>query len=321
MSERAAAAAIPGRWIGYGLGATIAAFVLLMWRAGLTIDPTAASCRPFYVFGASVAGLRLGLAAPATPAQRIVRDAAAQFGVFVALVLMGAVACYPVAALSHGFVDHALDRADAAIGFHWMDWYLVVAAHPSLQAAGRAFYESIYVSPAAIIVHHAVTDRQDRARAFVATFWLAAVTTLLLFRFMPAVGPLAYDWPILGGHGAMPYLPSSELWQPMLIPALREHAVHRVDLGQLRGLVSAPSFHAAAAVLFVVAAWPLGALRWPLTVVNIGMLIATPVEGTHYLTDILLGMAVAGGAILVVRRVVARLDRGEWMPVPDLVTP
>lgn len=292
---------IPGRWVAYGLVVMIVAFVTVMWRAGLSVDPTAPSCRPFYLIGALALGLRLGLDRGATRFQRIVRDAAEFYGIFTLMVLTGAIACYPVAAISHGFVDGALDRADAALGFDWVTWYDVVAAHPILQVAGRAIYDSIYFSPAAILAHYALTGRRDRAYAFFATFWLAAVITLILYWFMPAVGPLSYRV-----HGPLPYMPLSELWQPQLIPALRERTVHLVDVGHLRGLVSAPSFHAAAAVLFMAAAWPLTRLRWPILIVNSLMLLSTPVEGTHYLTDLLLGAAVAMFSILVIGRV------GAW---------
>jgi membrane-associated phospholipid phosphatase len=94
-------------------------------------------------------------------------------------------------------------------------------------------------------------------------------------------------------------MPESELWQPQLIPALRAHEVHVIDLTRLRGLVSAPSFHAAAATLYIAYGWTIPRLRWPVLGMNAAMLLATPVEGTHYLTDILLGIAVAVVAIAV----------------------
>ncbi len=292
---------IPGRWVAYGLIAMLVAFAVVMWRAGLTIDPTAPSCRPFYLIWALALGLRLGLDRGTTRLQRIVRDGAEFYGIFMLMVITGAIACYPVAAVSHGFVDGALDRADTALGFDWVTWYNVVATHPVLQTAGRAVYESIYVSPAIILAHFSLTGRRDRAYIFFATFWLAAVITLILYWFMPAVGPLSYRL-----HGPLPYMPLSELWQPQLIPALRERTVHVVDVGQLRGLVSAPSFHAAAGVLFMCAAWRLGRLRWPLIVVNSLMLLSTPVEGTHYLTDLVLGAGVAAFSVWVIARIVAR---------------
>ena len=92
-------------------------------------------------------------------------------------------------------------------------------------------------------------------------------------------------------------MPDSGLWQPELIPALRHHAIHAIDLGELRGLVSAPSFHTAAGVLYIATAWRIRQLRWPVLGLNAAMLIATPVEGTHYLADMLLGALVAAVAL------------------------
>jgi len=91
-------------------------------------------------------------------------------------------------------------------------------------------------------------------------------------------------------------MPESGLWEAQLIPSLRQHLVHVVDLSTLRGLVSVPSFHAATAVLYMAAGRPPGRLRWPVIEVNTLMLLATPVEGTHYLTDMLAGAVVAGVA-------------------------
>jgi hypothetical protein len=288
-------AAIPGEWLAAGIGASVLVLAVLMHQAGLAIDPSAASNLPYDACGALAVGLCVGLRRRATRVQQVVRDTAEYYALFTLIGLVGAVASYPDAATSHGFVDATLARADAAVGFDWVGWYRVVAEHPVLQVAGRLAYESIYWTPVAILGAFAWTGRQDRARACLASFWVAALLTLALFRLMPAVGPLAYLW-----HGPVPYMPASALWQPVLIPPLRQHLVHTVDLGQLRGLVSAPSFHTAAAVLYIVAAWPMRRLRWPVLGINAAMLLSTPVEGTHYLTDMLAGAAVAGVALSAV---------------------
>lgn len=288
-------AILPGRWIVAALAFSMVVHVVLMRRAGLIIDPLAASCRPFYAVGALLIGLRIGLRRAATPLQRVVRDGAGYFGAFTLFVLVGATICYPIAAESRGYADAWLTRSDAAVGFDWITWYRAVATHPLLQKLGRFAYESIFVSPALILAHAALSGRRDRAHAFLLSFWLAATITLTTFWFMPAIGPFAYLW-----HAHVPYLPISELWQPQIIPALRAHTVHVIDLSQLRGLVSAPSFHAAAAILFIAAAWPLRPLRWSLLALNLAMLLSTPVEGTHYLTDVIMGMTVAVVALVTV---------------------
>uniref|UniRef100_UPI0026256566 phosphatase PAP2 family protein n=1 Tax=Novosphingobium sp. TaxID=1874826 RepID=UPI0026256566 len=86
-----------------------------------------------------------------------------------------------------------------------------------------------------------------------------------------------------------------------IIPALRAHAIQAIDLGTVQGIVCAPSFHTASAVILMVTAWPFPALRRVIVPVNIAMLLSTPVEGTHYLTDMLLGAAVAALACVTIR--------------------
>jgi membrane-associated phospholipid phosphatase len=168
----------------------------------------------------------------------------------------------------------------------------------------------IYVSPAILLGYLAITGQRREAHEFIVAVWLAAAITLAAFRFMPAVGPFAYLW-----HGPIPYLPVSDLWQPQLIPQLRDHAVSRVDLGHLVGLVSAPSFHAASGVLLIAFAWRQPRLRGPLVAINAAMLLSTPVEGTHYLTDMILGAAAASIALGVVAQLRAWPVRGGSPPL------
>jgi len=278
------------------MAASLAGLYALMHFAELRIDPWRASNLPFCAAAVLALVLRFGLPRTgwrhAAPLARFSEYAA----LFMLISLMGATASYPVSGLTHGYADAKLHRIDLALGFEWVAWYKCVAAHPALQVLGTAVYRSIYVTPAILLGVAAWTGRHDRAYHFLATFWLAAFITLCLFSLMPAVGPFSYLW-----HGPITYMPESELWQPGLIPALRAHSVHVVDLGQLRGLVSAPSFHTAAAVLYIVAAWRVPSLRWPLLTLNALMLLSTPVEGTHYLSDMILGAIVAVTALVLVR--------------------
>lgn len=291
--------------------------ILLMRHAGLSVDPRAPADLPYYGAVAVAVLLRLGAARLGGRAARALGDGAEFYMLFTATALMGAVASYPIAALTHGYADGSLQRIDVTLRFDWLGWYRVVAEHRSLQWLGVAAYESIYLTPAVLLGWYAVRGERGNAYRFLACFWLTAVATLATFALMPAVGPLSHLW-----HGAIPYMPVSELWQPDLIPALRNHTVRVVDLGQLRGIVSAPSFHAAAATLYIAAAWRTGTLRWPLLWLNMTMLLATPVEGTHYLTDMLIGAAVALAALAAVRALAERTGAdatGRAAPPPAWV--
>ncbi len=180
--------------------------------------------------------------------------------------------------------------------FNWIAWYDLVAAHRSLQLLGIAAYQSIFVTPAILLGYFAWRDHRAAARSFIASFWLAAVISLILFRFIPAEGLSPFC-----GRGRSRICRSASFPRSTIIPELRLHLMSHVDLGNLRGLVSAPSFHTASAVLYIAAAWPFRRLRWPLTLLNVAMLLSTPVEGTHYLSDMIAGALVAIVAIVLVR--------------------
>jgi hypothetical protein len=268
--------------------AAVAACALLLWAAGLTIDPFARSNIPYYAILATAPLLRLWCLRDGRRWSAVLAQVIEYYTLFMALALIGAVSSYPIAGLSQGFADAGLQRVDELLQFDWLAWYRLVAAHRSLQLLGIIAYQSIFLTPALLLGWFALMGQRREAHRFLAAFAIAAVLTLTIYSQMPAVGPFSYLW-----HGPIPYMPVSELWQPDLIPALRDHSLTVVDVGQLRGLVSAPSFHAASATLYIAAAQRCGPLRWWLTAIPCAMLLSTPVEGTHYLIDLILGAGVA----------------------------
>lgn len=277
-----------GGWIAAGLAINVLLDIVLLVAARLPVAVSAAGAG-FGLAGLAAAVVCYALRAPVTRGQRVARDLTEGVALFAVVSLLCAVASYPLATRSHDFVDRELERIDLSLHFHWTSWYELVARHPWLQLLERTAYLSIFMTPALLIVYFAWTGRRAECRLFVATFWVAALTTLALFPFVPAAGPLMTLW-----HGAMPYIPLCALYQDQVVLlALRHHEIHAIDLGALHGLVCAPSFHAASAVIYIVTAARIGPLRWPLAIVNAAMLLATPIEGMHYLADLLSGVAVA----------------------------
>lgn len=283
---------------------SLALLSTLLHLAQLHINPLGQGNVPFYTAGLIALALRFGLPRTTWRHAAPVAHFSEYVGIFTIVTLMGASASYPVAALTHGYADVTLQAIDEAMGFDWLDWYRLVADHPVLQALGTIAYRSIYLTPILLLWSAARSGKHERAYRFIAGFWVASIITLAAFTLMPAVGPFSHLW-----HEQIRYMPESELWQSGLLPALRAHSVHIVDLGQLRGIVSAPSFHTAAAVLYIAAGWRCPSLRWPVTLINAAMLLSTPVEGTHYLIDMILGVMVALTALALVglyeRKVIA----------------
>jgi len=305
---------IPGQWLIAGLALSATVLLLLMWRQHVRILFSPLATGLYVIVAGLVALLHLrrrdgGHSYPA------LREFAGHFVVFIAISLMAVIASYPAAAASTGYVDPKLERIDQALHFDWVSWYRTVSAHPALQLCGRVAYFSIYATPAVLLGYLAYRGRRSEARLFLINFWIAAILTLLLFPWIAAKGPLAMLW-----HGPIPYMPTSALYQSQMIPALRMHVLTQIDLGALRGLVCAPSFHTTAAVIFGFTAWPIRVLRWPLLAVNAAMLLSTPVEGTHYLADMLGGALVALASILLTLRVARRMQARQAGPAaaPEL---
>jgi len=74
-----------------------------------------------------------------------------------------------------------------------------------------------------------------------------------------------------------------------------------VEIHNLYGILTFPSFHAASAVMFAWAGWSLRIFRWPLIAINMAMLAATPFEGAQYFVDLIGGALVALAAIAIVQ--------------------
>ena len=268
----------------------------------------------FVLLVAVLAGLgtvRYAARAGRTLSQARWRDFSENMAMMITICVLGVVASYEAAADTTGFADAALARSDRLLHFDWVSLYRLVAAHPLLQRLGAAAYATIFLSPTLLLGWMAWHGERHAAHRFLATFWLAAVLTLVLFPLLPARGPLAFLW-----HGPIHYMPTSALYQSAIIPGLRTHAVTAIDLATARGLVCAPSFHTASAVVYMAAGWSAGRLRLLVIPVNVAMLLATPVEGTHYLIDMILGALVAILAIVTVRLIARRLEQAPATPEP-----
>ncbi len=283
---------------------SVAAMAAVVAAAGLRLG-VAPAMRLGFFLASSVAVQRILNYVDRPYAARL-KAAISAMTVFAVFCLTGAIASYAVAALTTGYYDWQLQRVDTFFQFNWIAVYAFTAARPALQLLGVAAYRLIYVIPAMLLGYWALTGEQRQSNKFLFEFWCCAVATLVLFTMMPAAGPLAYLW-----NGAIPYMPDSELCQPQLITALRTGEAKTIDVGHLCGLVSAPSFHAVAAALYFRHAFKAAHLKWPIIILTTTMFLSTPVEGTHYLVDLLLGVVVAAIVMGIVEYVVCGYIRGS----------
>ncbi len=303
---------IPGSVLAGIVAGSALLVAAMMLHCRLTIDTGNAAFWALVTITSLLAATRFGLRQTTTPFGMAIKHFAEYSMLFVMISLLGVVSTYPLSALSRGFSDAAFIRLDGLMMFHWVSWYAFVVQNPVLRVGGEIAYSTIYLSPLILLGYMARHGHKAAARRFLTTFWLGAVITLLLFPLFPGKGPLVESW-----TGPIPYMPTSALYQSEIIPALRTHLFTQIDMGSLRGLVCAPSFHTVSGALYINAAWQFARLRLPLLAINVAMLLATPVEGNHYLTDMVLGLVVALIATLLVRKAAALAANG----LPTAVKP
>jgi hypothetical protein len=177
--------------------------------------------------------------------------------------------------------DALLARWDAALGFDWPGYVTAFMASDLLAKAGEFAYRSIAWQPPLLMLALVAAGRARRAYVLISSFIVCLAFTTALAPAFPAFGAyehFAYPHEIPGGFGAqftepLTRLRAGDLTTPLGVP-----------------LIQFPSFHASCALLFAMTAWGT-TLRWPMLALNLMMAAATPVFGSHYLSDMIAGAA------------------------------
>lgn len=202
-------------------------------------------------------------------------------------------------AIARPFADTWLVAADQALGFDWRALFSVYQEHPRLVALSRYAYTSMFIQLPLIPLALVVLRREDRAWTFATAWAVAGAVCAAIHPFFPAAGPYVTfgikpdDLPGLLRH--FPWTTG-----PM-IESIRSGELREITAA-MGGLVSFPSFHAAAAIML---AWAAAPLRWigiPLMVLNVAMWCSTIISGSHYFVDILAGSVLAIAAIAIAKR-------------------
>jgi PAP2 superfamily len=227
---------------------------------------------------------------------------------------------YIAAAATFPLQDARLLAVDRAIGFDFRAFVTYVNARDWLIGILAAGYRAISWPILLNVVVLSLAGRYLQTGKFVLAFLVALLATTCVTVFVPAIG--AY-----GVAGVLPsdysnFEPQGYLDTVRDVPLLRDGNLRALDLFQLGGVVTFPSFHAAAAVLYAWALWPVRWIRWLALLPNAAMLVATPIGGGHFLADVIAGVIVAGLSILAACRIGSMLASTQeaipsrrWLPI------
>jgi membrane-associated phospholipid phosphatase len=221
---------------------------------------------------------------------------------FVIYTAVITILSYLVASLNFPLYDRELAQWDAAIGFDWKAFLGWVNSHPLIGKILVWIYHSSVIQLVAIILLLSITIKTSRLQELCDLYVMTSVIAVVLSGLIPAAGAYAY-------HAPGPMLfnnlnPSAGLWHIEHYEGLRNGSYRLIELGQMQGLVTFPSFHTCFAITL---AWCFRDFRWlfPITIAVCGaVLVSTLTEGGHYLVDVLAGIVIAIACIVLRQLVV-----------------
>jgi PAP2 superfamily len=143
---------------------------------------------------------------------------------------------------------------------------------------------------------------------FTLAFALTLVATTIISTMVPALG--AYQQLGLSPSDYAHITPGGYLDQLRDFPRVRDGSLRALEIVHLVGIITFPSFHAAACVLYLWALWAIWWMRPIMVLTNGLMLLATPIGGGHYFVDVFAGMALAVLAIAAAKWL------GAWLTKP-----
>jgi membrane-associated phospholipid phosphatase len=238
-------------------------------------------------------------------------ESTAQVLVFAAVA---APLSYIAASAALPLQDAVFDAMDRTLGFNWNEVLAFMNRWPGFFLFMRAMYLSLTLQMTAVVLLLAFTGRLAWLRVYMLAFIFAALLTIALSALLPAEGA----WLHYGLKADQSVMPSSHTSWPVF-HGLRDGSYRLVMAVGSEGIITFPSLHAALAVILMAAFWPVPIARWVSAVVNSLMLAATPIDGSHYLVDVLAGIAIA---VVCLRAAHKLVSRTATMPViaPDLAS-
>ncbi len=205
--------------------------------------------------------------------------------------------------------DQTLLAMDRALGMDPEPIARFVNDHPWLADILARGYGLIKWPLLGIPIVLAFTERYVRLQLYVLAMSLALMVTITISAFAPAIGTY------YGLHLAAAQLPdvNTSIYAAQLrdILALRDGSLREIELFKLAGIVSFPSFHAASAVLYMWALWPVRRLGGIAACLNLLMIAAAPVIGAHYMVDVIGGVVLAAASILAAKLYLERLSQSQ----------
>lgn len=216
----------------------------------------------------------------------------------------GEILSYLLARQSGPLWDSTFTSWDKALGF---DWYAVVHwadAHPVVAAPLGLAYASLIPQVILLILALGFANRLNKLRIFMLAAMICGTVTILLSPLFPALNQFAYQHIV---PAALPNLNVASGYRELRdLQALRSGTMSALRLRDLQGIIAFPSYHAGLAAITLWGFWQskIRWIGWSGAALALTTILSTPVDGGHYLVDVIAGLCVATCSLAVARKAI-----------------
>ena len=205
-----------------------------------------------------------------------------------------------VGSFNYPLTDKYLAGLDQILGFEWPAAMSAFAKLPEwVSEFSTSLYDSSMLVSVLVVLYLIFTRKNKRLDEFVTYFILAGIITVTISGFAPAESAIEYFQldeevynrlsPIVG-NGYM-----NDFY------SLRDGSLRELKVIETRGIISFPSFHTINSLLLIYIMRGNGVLFALTAIWNTGIVLTTPFDGAHYLTDLIGGALVLALTIYLVR--------------------
>lgn len=201
--------------------------------------------------------------------------------------------------------DGLLARFDRALGVEVPTVLAWMGHNPVLRSSLGVCYSTLILLMTIAIVVPPLRGDMRAAKQYAIACVVSAMISMPLFGVFQAVGPWIH-------YGYSPQLDQSNYLN--MFHKLKSSGPALLDVSFRDGLICFPSFHTVLAVLAAYALWRIPYLRWTTAIWATLIVVSTVTTGTHYVIDVVAGVAVAVLSIGAARGYSAlesRLSRGS----------
>jgi membrane-associated phospholipid phosphatase len=212
---------------------------------------------------------------------------------------LGRYVAYEMQMLALPLQDVRFAAWDRSLGLDYQDMLAFLNQHDAVvKALHRAYYSFRWQILGTVAVL-ALFGRTRKLNIFLSALLLALIGSCIVGSLFPALGAISVlsasdlaslHWRIDGATPLDHFM------------KLREGHFSTLNLSELGGIISFPSFHAATALIVTHAWWRSGYVFLPVCILNVLMTMATLTHGGHYLVDTIAGLVLAALSLHIVQR-------------------